>query len=261
MTTATKIESRDGTEIALYCYGSGPALVIVDAALCHHAWGPAAEFADALSPYFTVYAYDRRGRGNSGDTPPYAVAREVEDLAAVIEAAGGTAYVYGISSGAGLALEAAASGVDIARLGLFEPPYTATDSLETKNEHAELEELLSAGRRGEAVERFLSYVLPPEVVDEMKSAPFWPMLEAVAPTLAYDNAVMGDGTVPRDRAAAVGVPAIVVAGDASPDDLQQAARNVADAIPGGRYHVVAGLTHTSSPQLHVPVLCDFFSAD
>lgn len=260
MTTATKVTSRDGTEIAVYRYGTGPALVIVDAALCHHAWGPAAAFADALSPYFTVYAYDRRGRGHSGDTAPYAVAREVDDLAAVIAVAGGSAYVYGISSGAGLALEAAASGIDIARLGLFEPPYTAEDPQETKNEHAELEALLAAGRSGEAVERFLSYVMPPEAVDEMKSAPLWPMLEAVAHTLAYDNAVMGDGTVPGQRAAEVGVPTVVVSGDASPDALRQAARNVAAAVPDGRHRVVAGLSHTSSPRLHVPVLREFFAA-
>jgi pimeloyl-ACP methyl ester carboxylesterase len=262
MNSPNAVTSRDGTTIAYYRTGTGPALIIVDGAMCHHSFGPAAALAEVLSADFTVYGYDRRGRGASTDAARYSVAREIEDIDALIAEAGGSAHAFGFSSGAALALEAAASGSPIARLALFEPPYTGefTNPAEIEEEHARITALLDDGRHSEAAESFLSYVLSPEAVKEMKESPVWPMFEAVAPTLAYDNAVMGDGTVPRGRAAKVSVPTMVTAGGGSPDVLRQAARAVAEAVPGARFELLEGLDHTSSPEPHAPALRAFFSA-
>ncbi|NED97991.1 alpha/beta hydrolase [Phytoactinopolyspora alkaliphila] len=262
MNNTSQVTSRDGTAVEFYRSGNGPAVILVDGALCHRGFGPAAELAQELSPYFTVYAYDRRGRGRSGDTTPYAVDREIEDIDALMTEAGGSAHVYGISSGAILALRAAASGLAITRLALFEPPCTAEfgDPQEVKDEHSRIDELLAAGRRGDVVEIFLSYVMPPDVIAGMKGSPAWPALEAVAPTIAYDNAVMGDGTVPRDVAGKVKVPTLVLAGTESPEILRQSARALADATPRAVYRTLDNQTHTSAPQPHAPILREFFSA-
>ena len=158
--TLTTVASGDGTRIAFERTGTGPTLVIVDGAMSSMAFGPSEATAAALSGDFRVYRYDRRGRGDSTDGKPYAVAREVEDLTAVISEAGGSAFVYGISSGAGLALEAAASGAPITKLVLFEPPYTAEggDPAQQQEDTRQMDELLRAGRNGDAVELFFSWV-------------------------------------------------------------------------------------------------------
>jgi pimeloyl-ACP methyl ester carboxylesterase len=235
-----EVQSRDGTTIAFDRSGDGPPLVLVDGALSHRRLGPMARLAEPLAADFTVFAYDRRGRGESGDTAPYAVVREVEDLAAVIDAAGGAAAVFGLSSGAALALEATASGLPVTRLALYEPPY----GLEPDEDPAYLErlrELLAAGRRGDAVEWFLSNAgVPPEALAEMRSQPEWPAFEAVAPTLAYDHAVLGDGAVPRERAARITVPTLVANGGESPDFFARAAQATAEAIPGAEHRVLEG---------------------
>jgi pimeloyl-ACP methyl ester carboxylesterase len=138
--------SKDGTRLAYEQLGSGPALVLVDGAMCGRAFGPMAELAARLAPRFTVYHYDRRGRGDSGDTPPYAVEREVEDLAAIVDAAGGSAYLYGTSSGAVLALRAAAAGVRVPKMVLFEPPFAGEDTPPLpERSRARVDELLAAG--------------------------------------------------------------------------------------------------------------------
>jgi pimeloyl-ACP methyl ester carboxylesterase len=235
-----EVASRDGTRIAFDRMGDGPPVVLVDGALSHRRLGPMAGLVEPLAADFTVFTYDRRGRGESGDTPPYAVAREVEDLAAVIGAAGGAAAVFGLSSGGALALDAAASGLPITKLALYEPPY----SVEPDEDPAYLErlhELIAAGRNGDAVEWFLSNAgVPPEALAGMHEQPEWPLFEAVAPTLAYDHAVLGDGAVPRERAARIAAPTLVANGGASPDFFAQAARATAEAIPGARHQVLEG---------------------
>lgn len=238
-----KVTSRDGTAIAFDRLGEGPVLILVDGALSYRGFGPMAGLADVLASHFTVYTYDRRGRGESGDTAPYAVAREVEDLEALIAAAGGSAYICGLSSGAVLALEAAASGLAITKLALYEPPLTAErGDLQQHDEFGErLEELLAAGRRGDAVEFFLTSAgVPAEAIAGMRNEPSWPQFEAIAPTLGYDNAVLGDGAVPHERAAKLTVPALVAHGGESPDFFQAAAQATADAIPGARYRSLEG---------------------
>jgi pimeloyl-ACP methyl ester carboxylesterase len=257
-----EVQSRDGTPIAFERVGDGPPLVLVDGALSHRTLGPMAQLVDPLADDLAVVRYDRRGRGRSGDTAPYAVAREVEDLAAVIDAAGGNAAVFGLSSGAALALEAAASGVPITKLALYEPPY----SVEADEDPAYLDrlhELLAAGRRGDAVEWFLSNAgVPPEALAGMRSQPEWPAFEAVAPTLAYDHAVLGDGAVPRERAARITAPTLVANGGESPDFFAQAARATAEAIPSARHRVLEGQAWGRyDPTALAPMLKDFLATD
>jgi pimeloyl-ACP methyl ester carboxylesterase len=226
--------------------------------MCYRGMGPMPGLAERLTDHFTVYTYDRRGRGESGDTPPFAVEREIEDLDALVTHAGGSAYGYAISSGAALTLRAAAAGVPWRRLALYEPPFTGPKQEYTR----QLAELLAAGRRGDAVTRFMTLVgIPAEAIAGMRGAPAWPMFEAIAPTLAYDDAALGDGGVPRDEAAMVKVPTILIDGGASPSALRDATAAVAEAIPLARRRTLAGQTHDVSPDALAPVLIEFFSAD
>ena len=257
------VSSADGTVIAYERTGSGPALVLVDGALCHRAAGPMRPLAALLRERFTVHTYDRRGRGESSDTMPYAVAREVEDLQALIGEAGGEAYVYGISSGAALALAAAAAGLPITKLALYEPPFMAEveDGARIKEYTERLGELLDAGRAGDAVELFMTNVgVPAPAVAGIRAQPGWAALEAIAPTLAYDDQVLGDGGVPRDLAGAITIPALVLAGAASPQSLQQAAKATADALPAAGHRTLDGQTHDVAPDALAPVLAAFFAA-
>jgi pimeloyl-ACP methyl ester carboxylesterase len=238
-----EVISRDGTSISFDRQGDGPVVVVVDGALSHRRLGPTAPLADTLAPDFTVYRYDRRGRGESGDTLPYTVAREVEDLASVIAEAGGSACVAGISSGAALALEAAAGGLPITKLALYEPPFSVDpeDPAESKAYLDRLEQLIAADRRGDAVDWFLSAAgVPAEALAEMRAQPEWPLFEAVAPTLAYDHAILGDGAVPYDRAAGITATTLVANGGASPDFFQHAAAATASAIPKATHRVLEG---------------------
>lgn len=190
------VTSTDGTNIAYSTAGSGPALVLVDGALCSRDFGPAKKFTAALRDGFTVYTYDRRGRGESGDTQPYDVQREVEDLAAVIDAAGGSAYVFGQSSGAALALRAADAGVPITKLAVYEAPFILDPSGPVGKDEAyesNLAKALADGRNGDAVKLFMALVGAPGImVKIMRFTPAWSKLTAVAPTLPYDHALLAD---------------------------------------------------------------------
>lgn len=255
------LTSRDGTSIACARQGRGPAVVLVDGALCHRSFGPLSTLAGLLASDFTVFTYDRRGRGESGDTSPYAVDRELEDIAALITAAGGTAAVYAVSSGAVLALEAAARGLPISRLAVFEPPFRPSgEAAVGPGGYSErLRDALSAGRRGEAVALFLTTTgIPDAAIAGMRAGPAWPMLEAIAPTLAYDDAIMGDGRLPTERLASVATPTLVLSGGASPEAMCRAAAEVAHAVPGAGHRVLEGETHAAPPEVLAPVLREFF---
>ena len=257
------VTSADGTTIAYERTGSGPALVLVDGAMCYRGAGPMRPLAALLRDTFTVYTYDRRGRGESSDTKPYAVAREVEDLRALVAQAGGEAYVYAISSGAALALATAAAGPWITKLALYEPPFMAEveDGARGKKYTERLNELLDAGRRGDAVALFMTHVgIPAEAVAGIRAQPGWAILEAIAPTLAYDDEVLGDGRVPRDLASTIAVPTLVLGGGASPQGLQQAAKATADALPSAQHRTLDGQTHDVAPDALAPVLVQFFGA-
>ena len=219
--------------------------------------------AALLQDDFTVYTYDRRGRGESTDTLPYAVAREVEDLQALITRAGGAAYVYAMSSGGALALATAAAGSGITKLALYEPPFMAEveDAGRIREYTERLRELLDAGQAGDAVALFMTNVgIPAQAIAGMRAGPGWAMLEAIAPTLAYDDQVLTGGRIPRDLAATITIPALVVGGGSSPHGLQQAAKATADALPTAEHRTLEGQTHDVAPDALAPVLVEFFRA-
>ncbi|WP_330264309.1 alpha/beta hydrolase [Streptomyces griseorubiginosus] len=256
-----KTLSRDGTPIAYERTGQGPAVILVSGAMS--TGGTVAPLAVPLSERFSVFVYDRRGRGASGDTAPYAVAREVDDLAALIEEAGGEASLCGISSGGALVLEAAASGLPVRRVAVYETPFAdfLERGAEQNTEYTEkLTAALAEGRRGDAVELFLRLTgMGEQMIQGARNSPMWPGMESVAPTLAYDNAVMAGGLVPRDRLASVTVQVLAVAGGASPEWMREGTRAVAEAAQNGAYRVLEGQTHMVDPTALGPVLAEFFA--
>ncbi|WBU39091.1 alpha/beta fold hydrolase [Homoserinibacter sp. YIM 151385] len=257
--------SADGTRIAYETVGRGPLLVLVDGAMCARDFGPARDVAASLADAFTVIAYDRRGRGESGNTEPYAVAREIEDLTAVIEAGGGEALVLGQSSGAGLALEAAAAGAPITRLASYEAPWVgrrAGRDGAPLDHHGTLDRLIAEGRNGRAVDYFMVTMvngpkIMPIMMRLMRKA--WRHLLAVAPTLRYDAAVMGDFEVPRERLAAIRIPVLALCGEKAAPEMDAAQRAIAEAVPGARHAVLSGQTHMVSPAALGPELRAFFA--
>jgi pimeloyl-ACP methyl ester carboxylesterase len=256
------VTSADGTAIAYEHTGTGPALILVDGAMCYRAAGPMRPLATRLHQHFTVHTYDRRGRGDSGDTPPYTAAREIEDLQALVAAAGDHVYVYAISSGAALALATAPATPAITRLALYEPPFTADfgDPAAFTRYTGQLRELLAAGRRSDAVELFMRRVgVPDTMITGMRAQPTWAALEAIAPTLGYDDAILDGGRLPGDLAD-ITTPALVLTGSASPHDLQQAAKAVADALAGADFETLRGQTHDVHPDAIAPALIRFLTA-
>lgn len=261
------VTSRDGTAIVYDKQGSGPALVIVNGALTtRHA---SAELVELLAPRLTVLTYDRRGRGDSGDTPPYAVQREIDDVAAVIGEAGAAtglhgAALYGHSSGACLALEAAlALGAgEVTSLAMYEAPYDDDPSVRGAWQAylSDLKAALDAGRPGDAAALFMAFVgTPAGQVEQMRQAPFWPGIEAVAPSLAYDHTgLMGaDRSVPAARAARLSVPALVLHGEKGAPFMARTAATLQEAIPGAELRTLAGQDHNPSAQVLAPILADF----
>lgn len=252
--------SADGTSIAFERAGTGPPLLLVDAAAGFRGFGPMGPLAVELQPEFTVYRYDRRGRGDSTDTQPYSVDREIDDLQALIEAADGSACVYGYSSGAVLALHAAARGLAIPKLALLEPPIELGDqSSESDPLAAELAELVAAGRRGDAVEHFnRSIGVPDEYLVGMRDAPWWPGMEALAHTLVYDTIITS--SLPAERLAAITTPTLVMDSEGSDPRLSEWAQGVADALPNAQRRTLPGEWHGVAPEALGPVLTEFFKS-
>jgi pimeloyl-ACP methyl ester carboxylesterase len=261
------VSSNDGTKIAYDEQGQGPALILVNGAMNTRSSGSSPELASLLTRHLTVYSFDRRGRGESGDTLPYAVAREIEDVEALISVAGGTASLYGHSSGASLALEAAvALGERVKRLAMYEAPYN--DDPEAKRAWREyieqLTDALAGGRRGDAVALFMSYVrVPAAQIAGMRQAPFWSDLEALAPTLAYDHTCLlgSDAAIPVERAARIRASTLVMHGGASFAFMGETARTLSHAIPHAQLRTLEGQTHEVDPAVLAPALIDFFSQD
>lgn len=258
------VTSKDGTTIAWERSGSGPALILVDGALCSRAFGPSPRLAPLLARHFTVYAYDRRGRGESGNTQPYSPAREVEDIAALVDAAGGSASLLGLSSGGALAVEAAASGVRVDKVIAYEPPYVHEAGTVDAVAHEEhLRTLVAAGRRGAAVTYFMKDMVgaPAPVVMMMRLMPWvWRKLVAVAHTLPYDAAVMTGFRVPRARFASVRTPVLVLNGSKTDPRLKEAARVLAAVVPGAQHRELPRQTHNVQPGALAPAVVEFLSA-
>lgn len=268
MKASGTVKSADGALIAFSRVGSGPPLILVDGALCTRAMGPNEALASLLADHFTVYTYDRRGRGESSDAAPYAVQREVEDLATLVAEAGGRACLYGISSGAVLALEAAARGVPVERLALYEPPLVVDDTRPPvpADYLPRLNDALASGQRAKAVTMFMREAVrvPAPFVMMMRLMPTWPKLKAVAHTLPYDAAVLGDvlngKPLPRDRWADATAPTLVIDGGKSPAWIRSGAQALADVLPGGQYRTLPGQTHLVKPQVLAPALIELFGA-
>jgi pimeloyl-ACP methyl ester carboxylesterase len=262
------VKSKDGTAIAFERTGAGPPLILVDGALCYRRSGPSRALAEKLAPRFTVYTYDRRGRGESGDAAPYAVEREIEDLEALIGEAGGSAGLAGVSSGAVLALDAANSGLPVTRLALYEPPFIVDDSRPPLPDdyRAELDRLLESDRRADMLKLFMRQVgMPGWLLALMPLMPAWKRLKAIAHTLRYDAAVMGatqsGRPLPAGRWANVTAPTLVAVGGKSEAWMQHGTHALADLLPNAEHQLLPGQTHMVKAKVVAPALAEFLAGE
>lgn len=261
------VTSKDGTIIAYSQVGQGPALILVDGALCYRQFGPSQGLAALLAPHFTVITYDRRGRGESGDTRPYAIEREIEDLAALLEVVGGTAYVAGQSSGAALAIEAANRLPGIQKLALYEAPFIVDDTGKpvTPQFLNSLKEAIAQQKRSKAVKMFMKQVgTPGFMLAIMPLFPVWSRLTAIAHTLPYDISIIvayGAGKpLPPTLGSAIKAPTLVMDGGKSPTWMRHGMQALAQTLPNANYRTLAGQTHMVKPEVLVPALEEFFAS-
>lgn len=259
MITTRHIKSKDGTRITYEFTGDGPPLVVVWGALGVRASPFATAMRDELAKSFTVYTYDRRGRGDSGDSKPYAVEREIEDLRAMVDdVPNGPPFVWATSSGAALALEAAAAGVPMRMLAAHEPPYTPDVD---RDYPRKVQALVDEGRNADAVKLFMRTVgVPAPSVFLMRFMSFWKLAVAAAPSLPYDAACMNGFSIPEERFARIEVPTVVLWGDKTPASLQTAAKRVADVVPGAKRRVLPKQNHGVKPEALRPALEACFNA-
>jgi pimeloyl-ACP methyl ester carboxylesterase len=261
------VRSKDGTTIAFDRLGEGPPIILAGGAFSYRAFPKLVQLAELLAPGFTVINYDRRGRGDSADTAPYAAEREIEDLQALIDFAGGSASFWGWSSGAVLGLRAAVAGADIHKLVMFEPPFLVDDSrpLPPADFAERLAELTATDRRSDATRLFMTKAMgiPGPIVRLMRFSPFWSKLKATAHTLPYDWALLGDTIsgkpLSRDDWASATVPTLVLAGEKSPEQLRNAARAIAGVLPNAEHRELEGQSHNPSMKFMAPVLEEFLS--
>jgi hypothetical protein len=261
-----RVTSKDGTSIAYERIGNGPAVILVGGGLDDGSEN--APLAPELAKHFTVYNYARRGRGDSGNTLPYAVEREIEDIGALIADAGGSAHLYGVSSGGALVLEAAAAGIAIDKLAVYEVPYNMADDWPQRwREYVEqLGAVLAEGRRDDALELFMRLAGSfDEDIAGVRNSPYWPGMEAIAHTLAYDAACLGDGHPPTPRLAKISQPTLVATGGAHPPGaaawvlaLDQAADAIAASITQAERQTIEGQSHVADPNAVARVLERFF---
>lgn len=260
------VNSKDGTSIAFDCLGDGPPVIVVSGSFGVRSAPVVKQLASNLASDFTVFTYDRRGRGDSGDTEPYTVEREIEDIEALIDEASGSAFVFGSSSGAVLTLETVNSKIDITKTALYEPPFIVDSSRPPVPEDylVRLDELIAAGRRDEAVEFFMTEVVgaPPETIVQMQTDPSWSEMEDVAHTLVYDGTIMEDtmsgDSLSSERWSAATVPTLVMNGEESPKFLQHAAEELVDVLPEASHRTLEDQAHDIDPASLAPVLKEFF---
>ena len=257
--------SKDGTKIAFDKAGKGPALIIVNGAMGFRAFYGDKPLVSKLSNDFTVYTYDRRGRGESTDTKPYAVEREIEDIEAMIDDANGTSFLYGVSSGAALALLAAArlGPKKVQRLALYEPPYGSDkekDKAEFASQKKRINELIRDGEPGDAAAFFVTALgTPPEALEGLRKSPDWEFMKSVDHTLAYDYEVLGDGAIPVEIAKKVRIPTLVMNGDKSFDFMRDAAESLSNLITNAHWEILKNQTHEVSADAMAPLLKEFFA--
>jgi len=267
------VTSKDGTRIAYDAYGEGPAVIMVDGATATRAFGGSTELAQRLAREgFTTYVFDRRTRGESGDTQPYAVAREIEDIEALIDQAGRMAYLYGISSGGALALEAAAAlGNKVKKLAVYEVPYMRAESaskVPAPEVFTQTKQAVKEGRNGDAFAAYMGLWIPEEMLAGMRQAPFWPMMEAVAPSLVNDATVMfgRDFTPQKELLEKIRMPVLALSGDVDmlpgvdTSFFRKAAEAIANMVPHGKYQVLPGQNHDVKAEVIAPVLSEFYGS-
>jgi pimeloyl-ACP methyl ester carboxylesterase len=261
------VTSADGTTIGYETIGTGPALILVDGALCYRDFGPARGLAKELADQYTVYLYDRRGRGESGNTLPWSEDREVEDLAALLDAAGGTAYLVGCSSGAVLAADAADALPGFTKIALYEPPFIIDDTHAPREATftEDTEALIARGDRSGALKKFMRHVgMPGIMLAIMPLTPPWRKLKAVAHTLPYDLHILGTTgrgvPLDADRWSGATMPAIVMDGGKSPQYMRNGAKALSTALPKAGYRTLPGQTHMVKAAVLAPAVKDFLSA-
>jgi pimeloyl-ACP methyl ester carboxylesterase len=253
--------SKDGTRIAFEKTGSGPAVVVVSGALSHRGLYRDRALPAGLSEHFTVYLYDRRGRGESTDVQPYAVEREIEDIEALLNDAGGSGYLYGVSSGGALALQAAArlGPSKVTRLAIYDPPYGQKKE-DFDKQKQRVTEIVRTGERGEAAAFFLSAIgTPPDSLEGMKRSPDWELIKKIDFTLAYDYAVLGNGGVPQEIVKTIRVPMLVMNGEKSMAFMDATADQIAALAPQSQRKTLKGQAHQAEAAVLVPVLVEFFT--
>lgn len=266
------VTSQDGTTIAYDATGRGPTVILVNGALgdreLDRRFKLMTGIADRLSGHFNVVNYDRRGRGDSTEAGPFAVEREIEDLAGLVAAAGGRASLFGFSSGGALALRAAGAGIGVDRVAAYEPPFVVKpgDRGPSPDYGQRLDELIAAGDRSGAVRLFMRNAMgmPAPVVMGMRLMPMWKQMTTIAPTLRYDWAALAEHNMRGEplRPAewqSVAVPALIICGAKSSSTLQNGSRAISDALPQGELRVLAGMGHRLKVELVAPVLGDFFA--
>ena len=254
--------SKDGTRIAYEKSGNGPAFILIDGAFCSKNFGPMVKLAPVLSSHFTVFSYDRRARGDSGDTRPYHIQREIEDIEALISKAGGSAAVFAISSGAILALRAAASGLNIKKLALLEPPFVGNKKgRSARTAFQELSQLIADGRKEEACKFYLRKVigLPAIIPFFLSFTKDWSKMKANANSLPYDAAICGDFSIPKELLHNVRIPSMVLASSKSPKSLRLPVKEIAELLPEGRQLTLKGSFHEVPPEILVPALVEFYN--
>ncbi len=260
-----EVFSKDFTVIACDKQGQGPVVILVDGALAYRSFGPMPELAKLLSTDFTVVTYDRRGRGNSGNNKPFAVEREIEDIEALIDATGGSAYLYGVSSGGCLVLETAIKlGEKIKKIAVYEAPYNSDETAleEWRKYNNQLMKFLAENRKGDAVALFMAFVgTPLDQIEGMRKTPMWSMLEAVAPTLAYDASAMGtDSKVPVERISHITASTLVMCGGSGAPFIKQTALTLSKALPNAKFRTIEGQTHAVASEVIAPILSEFFKS-
>jgi pimeloyl-ACP methyl ester carboxylesterase len=252
--------SKDGTPLAYDIYGEGTPLIFITGATCFRNFEPVLHDATIFAKAFTVYNYDRRGRGDSGDTLPYAPKREVEDIEAMIDAAGGKAVLYGHSSGAILALEAALQlGDKVEKLVLYDPAHADNEDEghDFRAFSQTLKEMVESGKHGEAISLFLETIgMPKEMIEGMPHSAQWETITALAPTLVYDTLLASD-LPPLERAAHLATPTLLIVGENSPPSLHAVATQLNGALPNVTYKLLEGQDHVADPESLLPILTDF----
>lgn len=248
-----KVISKDGTAIAYEKIGTGPALILVGGGLCDRKTAASGTpMAKYLASHFTVYSYDRRGRGDSGDTAPYAVEREIEDLSALITQAGGSAYVYGMSSGGILSIKAVLAGLPITKLVVYEPPFSIDKKHATEwiAYTAKLKVFIKNNDRTSAIKLFMTTAgMPKILISILRITPIWNKIKPLAHTLVYDAAIVNDRMLPYADLAKITIPAIIIDGGNSPANMLDSAKALAKALPNSQYRTLKGQTHNVSAKV------------